>query len=249
MKATEFIIESAEDDINYAHISSTIYRKISNHISSNGFDLIIRDTNKNEYYAYTSKSIGLDDIIPGVVIAFGIVPGGNIKGMAGSVGTLNHSKLSGYDTIMILRVMNEFNTDNLIKRFNTTEAMILVKHESIHLLDNLRADKKQLSNQSQSNDISKYHNDPFEYNAFSHELINRYTSVLHDAKGLGGAQLENWGELYGIDRDFRTTVDNIFGGGFGKLFFDTLHSPKQKRLISRLYKLHQLYLDQLNTTK
>lgn len=95
-----------------------------------------------------------------------------------------------------------------------------------------------------------YFNDGKEINAYFHEIAERFTTLIHDLRkdpeeGLMIA------ELLGFSEDFPTALKGALSharsyDGNIKPFLQFLKAPRYKRMVGRLYKLHQLAVQLMN---
>lgn len=142
----------------------------------------------------------------------------------------------------------------LLKTIGNDRMSNVFRHEIQHVLDGKRFKGDRFAN---SNGYKKpkenpraYHNDPFEQNAYWHNLAE---PILRNLRFMSeNPEPEMWALInQDIDPDFSKFLEKALrrGGSIVRQHMQRLTGENRKRAIARLYQMHRKYFELLNSAK
>jgi hypothetical protein len=172
-------------------------------------------------------------------------------------GNISKFQRSGEPIITVYCLEDLQNTETaaktIIYRHPVHDVLI---HELIHYLDSAR--NSTMYSKSTGEDKqgkAEYYNDPAEFNAFFHNLAQPLLAFLEAARNDAGLPgLTQFAKAQGIDLDFKETLAMLIQRAQGqanpalKRYWTYLLPDRRRRVIRRLYALHQQVIATLKGT-
>jgi hypothetical protein len=204
-----------------------------------------------DFLIWSAKSLGLTDIDPRLS-NFCVMLGPknpNALGLSGAVFRYEPSLFGQYNRCVVVYGLkaNWLLAPNQAAKdlVNSTSFIKVMAHEFIHVLDSLRASKiidRQTSHPDSDENKRKYYNDPAEFNAYYHDIVDMLTDIAN-----AGDDAKDYADLHGFTGNFKTDLGFMLGRDiYTRSFMKWLLAPRHRALLRRIYKMHQHVIQLLN---
>jgi hypothetical protein len=239
------LIEDVQSDVSaHAKANKARFAVMSYVYDKQTYDFQVQYKGR-DYYAIAGDTVGLDRIVENhdMLIMIGLKDPRAV-GLSGMYIEFTKPIEGKYRRAIAVECMSKMSIESMVQSVNSTAFMPVFEHEFIHFLDSQRTNGKVYSLPYDSKDRNKYFNHDMEFNAFFHNVATDLLSLIRDVKDVPEANqaafARDLADLYGIEPDFKLTLRMAGAKGrVEKEFMKWLRDDRRKRLVARLYKLHQ----------
>lgn len=233
------LFEAPEDDVQAAQRVNELARTISSSLWNGVEPDYVKNTADSQFYLFGAETLDIedDDLVDLCVIVTLTDPKFNGK-MTGLYGVFKDKDgnattvLNKYTRLIRLDAMHGFHESELKRVAGTVEFVNLLKHELVHLND---ARLQRLHGAGTSTSGSQYYNNPAEFNAYYHSLVETLTELAT----VPVDQFKDYAELYDFTGKFSIDIRSILGDPKSRVFLSWLSSDRRKALMRRVYKMYQ----------
>lgn len=245
MRLTDIIrlTEDPENDLAMREQAVQAYNKAATFIidPANDESFILLDAGKKgEFYACDADACDLG--IPNTMLMIGLKPPRTI-GWSGGFWRFSSPQLGKFTNAIVIQGLTEMTRPKMRAAAYSTEFRKTFCHEFMHALDNIRSNTAMMGKLAQSEDQPEYYNSPVEFNAYYHDLVGTLTELINDIRKEPNEDPREIAAIYNITGNFKQDLRTLVlkhADSHTKTFLTFLYEPRFKRLLRRIYKLHQI---------
>ena len=189
-----------------------------------------------EFFVWSAVSLGLAKEFPEMASVCVLLGKKNPKAV-GLSGACYFFKppLFDFKQGIVIECLSEMKKSKVIPAVCSTSFLNVIDHEFLHLLDGFRNPKILSGTRYKNGSENSYYNDPAEFNAYFHDLVNMLVGVIE-----GGKDAKDYAELYGFTGDFLQDFKSMTNQDiYTRKFVKSLTPARRKALLKRVYRLHQ----------
>lgn len=240
--ASQYTNEDVQMDVDMHSMATKAAQMVMEYVSRGGAIHYHFIVGEDEYFAIKPEAIGWDKEfgIDHCLMMYTLSDPRSHNGLSGSYVRFKTPLDNHYTCGIVYECLPQLDYTLIPKYTYTTMFLEAVSHEFIHLMDDVRSNNKIFPADQDASKKREYYNGAAEFNAYFHGVASTLLHFIKDAKSLTTEEIRDVAEIYGIDRDFKATLRNLLSSTVHvRDFIKWLEVGNRKRLIARLYKLHQ----------